>query len=192
MIRIERPACPHHDALENGNYSHPTNKAALREASHGKCMYCESHIDHTDFAHIEHIKPKAAGKFPELTYEWTNLGYACAICNNSKSDSFDLDTPYIDPYAEEPSDYLLFAGAFVFPRNGSERGELTIQDTKLNRAELLEKRKARIDAFEKAISAAHRTANAALRDGAIAALKDEAAPDKEYSLCVGTFLRLHE
>ena len=192
MIRLERPECPHPGALDSGNYSHQTNKAALRDASHGKCMYCESAIDHTDFAHIEHIKPKAPDKYPELTYEWSNLGYSCAKCNNSKSDSFDPATPYINPYAEEPAEHLLFAGVVMFPRNGSERGELTIKDTKLNRPELLEKRQARIEAFQQAINAAHRTTNPALREGAIAALRDEAAPDKEYSLCIYTFLRLHE
>ena len=191
MIKIERPDCPHPIALENEDYSHPTNKAALRDASSGKCMYCESDISHVDFAHIEHIKPKAEGKYPELTYEWSNLGYCCSWCNNGKSDDYYPDTPYIDPYSEDPRDHLIFSGALLFQKQGSERGEMSIRDIKLNRAGLVEKRMTKIAAYEKAISAAFRTTNEALRDGAIAALKSEALPDKEYSLCIDTFLRLH-
>lgn len=191
MIKIERPDCPHPIALENENYSHPKNKAALKNASSEKCMYCESKITHTDFAHVEHIKPKGEGNFPKLTYDWGNLGYCCAVCNNSKSDNYYPATPYIDPYSENPRDNLIFAGAIIFQKQGSERGELTIRDIRLNRTELAEKRRVKIETFEKAISAAYRTTNVALRDGAIAALENEALPDKEYSLCIDTFLRLN-
>ena len=191
MIRIERPACPNPEALNNQNYKHPANKAALREASSGKCMYCESEIGHSDFARIEHIKPKAEDKFPELAYEWSNLGYCCEVCNNSKSDKYDTITPYIDPYAEDPDDHIVFAGAVVFQRRGSERGELTIRDIKLNRPELLEKRQAKIDDFHLALNAAYRTTNVALREAAINALDDSGLPDKEFSLCIRSVLQQH-
>lgn len=59
MIKLERPDCPYPAALEAGNYKHERNKLALKQASHDKCMYCECKISHIDFAHIEHIKPKA-------------------------------------------------------------------------------------------------------------------------------------
>ncbi|MEE9118515.1 MAG: HNH endonuclease, partial [Calditrichia bacterium] len=62
MIRIERPECPRPIALTNQNYKHPINKDTLRRSSHDKCMYCESKISHIDFAHVEHIKPKAEDK----------------------------------------------------------------------------------------------------------------------------------
>ena len=191
MIQIERPACPHPEALNNQNYKHPANKAALREASNGKCMYCESEIDHSDFAHIEHIKPKRTDKFPELAYVWSNLGYCCEVCNNSKASNYDTNTPYIDPYAEDPSEHIVFAGAIAFQKQGSERGELTIRDIKLNRPELAEKRMAKIDAFHRAIDAAYRTNNDTLREAAISALHDSGLPDKEFSLCIRSFLELH-
>ena len=119
-------------ALEDGNYKHKTNKEALRQASFDKCMYCESKISHIDFAHVEHIKPKAQGKYLELEFVWENLGYVCPKCNNFKSEKYDESTPYIDPYAENPEEHIFAAGAFVYHRNGSERGELTICDIELN------------------------------------------------------------
>lgn len=188
MIRITRPACPNPDALQNNNYKHPTNKSALANASHDKCMYCESKISHIDFAHVEHIKPKAEGKFPELKYEWSNLGYACPKCNNSKSNMYHEDTPYLDPYSEDPSKNIFACGAFVYQKNGSERGEITIRDIGLNRPELIEKRMERIKEIEKTLNAAHRTVNQALKEAAIYELEQEALPDKEYSMCVKSFL----
>ena len=72
MIRLVRPTCPHPAALQNGNYKHPRNKQALKDAAFDKCMYCESRISHIDFAHVEHIKPKAEDKYPQLAFAWNN------------------------------------------------------------------------------------------------------------------------
>lgn len=189
MIRITRPVCPHPNSLQSNNYKHPTNKLALAGASHDKCMYCESKISHIGFAHVEHIKPKANNKYPELEYEWDNLGYACPKCNNNKSDKYYKETPYIDPYSEDPKENIFASGALVFQRNGSERGEISIRDIGLNRAELIEKRMARISEIEKALNAAHRSVNQVLKDAAIIELEQEAMPDKEYSMCVNAFLQ---
>lgn len=191
MIKLERPVCPNQNALENGNYKHPLNKAALAYASNDKCMYCESKISHIDFAHIEHIKPKADEKYPELAYVWDNLGYSCPKCNNNKSDKFYPDTPYIDPYSEDPGNHLFPFGAFLFQRNGSERGELSIRDIGLNRPSLIEKRMAKIEDIQKALNAAHRSTNETLRNAAIEELGKEALPDKEYSVCINSFLQLN-
>ena len=163
MIKLERMACPYQKALNDGNYKHPTNKEALRQSSHDKCMYCESKISHIDFAHVEHIKPKSKEKYPELEFEWTNLGYSCPKCNNAKSDSYDEETPYLDPYSEDPSHHLFSAYALILIRNGSERAELTIKDTELNRPDLLEKRYIRLNQVMDALKACHRTTNNTLK-----------------------------
>lgn len=188
MIKLERPLCPNPEALNNKNYKHPDNKQALKKSGNDKCMYCESKISHIDFAHVEHIKPKAEYKYPELTYEWSNLGYACPKCNNSKSDKYDPDCPYIDPYTETPNEHLYAVGTFLMPRNGSERGELSIIDISLNRPELLEKRLAKLNEIQKAINFCYRTKNSSLRMAALEQLNEEALPNKEYSLFVKTML----
>lgn len=189
MVRLERPECPNPQALRNRNYKHPDNKRALKESSNDKCMYCESEISHIDFAHIEHIKPKAI--FPDLEFEWDNLGYACPRCNNSKSDKFEEETPYLDPYSEDPSEALFAAGAFLFPRLGSERAELTISDIQLNRVELLERRQEKIYEIEKALIACHRTDSEQLRNLAIEELQKQGENDKEYSMVIKSFLNSH-
>ena len=80
----------------------------------------------------------------------------------------------------------------MYPRNGSERGELTIADIALNRAELIEQRKERIEKVLQAVSACFRTQNKTLRDAALRSLAQEAAADKEYSLAVKCILRAQE
>lgn len=187
MIQLKRFPCPNKEALKR-DYKHPENKIALGKSSYGKCMYCESIIAHIDFAHVEHIKPKADDKYPELKYDWNNLGYACPKCNNAKSDNYYEDTPYINPYNEDPEQYLTFFGAYLFPKNGSERAEITINDIELNRAELVSRRQDKINDLVKAVNAANRTTNMALRRIALDFLKLESEKFKEYSLLAKIFI----
>jgi group II intron reverse transcriptase/maturase len=53
------------------------------------------------FGDVEHIKPKAI--FPVLEFEWENLGFVCARCNNAKRDFWSDETPVIDTGAD-PAD----------------------------------------------------------------------------------------
>jgi len=168
MIKLTRPICPNPDSLSNGNYKHRDNKSALREANKDKCMYCESKIPHIGFAHIEHFRPKAADKYPELEFVWDNLGYVCEKCNNTKSSKFDEQTP------------------------GCERAELTIIDVGLNRVELLEKREEKLRGIDTAIKACYRSNNQSLRDAALNELKKMAEPDKEFSFFVDSFINAHD
>jgi hypothetical protein len=149
-------------------------------------MYCESKIEHTGYAHIEHIKPKA--KFPELEFEWDNLGFSCQVCNTNKGTQYDENTPFINPYNENPQEHIVFFGFFVFPKQGSERGEYTIKGIGLNRPYLIDRRKDKIEGINKMIKFAYRTTNESLRNQAIAEVKKEAAKDKEFSAMVRNVL----
>ena len=181
MRRLYRPICPNPEALKT-NYKHPDNKGALLQASHGKCMYCESQVSHVYFGDVEHIRPKAANKYPELEFEWSNLGYCCARCNNAKKDQFDATCPMIDPYSEDPGAYLIAFGSSVRHKAGSERGATTIATIDLNRAELIEKRALRLTQLQNALDACYRTTNETIRATLLAALDEEGAVDKEFSM----------
>lgn len=189
MRKINRPACPHPQALTDGNYKHPRNKQALSDSSHGKCMYCESKITHIDYGDVEHIKPKAEGLFPELQFVWGNLGFSCAICNNTKSNKYFHDAPILDPYEDEPNDHLYAFGALFFTKNGSERGEMTIREVGLNRPSLVEQRTNKMHTIAKTVDACNRVTSLPLREAALAELLNEAAPDKEFSTVVAAQLR---
>ena len=188
MIQLSRPACPHPIALNNKNYKHPRNKSALESSTSGKCMYCESKTSHINFGHVEHLKPKAAGFFPQLEFEWTNLGYVCDRCNNAKGSKYFPGVEFINPYDENPANEIQPYGSLLFARGASERGELTINEIGLNRPELVEQRNMRIKAVHTALVAALRATNPAVRMSAIEELKKEAWPDKEFSLAISGLL----
>lgn len=190
MRRLHRPPCPNPDALRT-NYKHPDNKRALQDASHGKCMYCESQVSHVYFGDVEHIKPKAADKHPELEFEWTNLGYCCARCNNAKNDQYDDDCPLVDPYSEDPGEHLIAFGTSVMHKRGSERGEITIRFTNLNRADLIERRAIMIKSLQDAVDKCYRTKSLAVRDLLLQTLGSQAAADKEFSMFAAALLAVH-
>lgn len=191
MRRLHRPDCPNPRALRT-NYKYPDNKFALQQASHGKCMYCESRVSHVYFGDVEHIRPKAQGKYPELEFEWSNHGYCCARCNNAKNDQFDNDCPLIDPYSEDPNIYLLAFGSFLMHKAGSERGALTISTVDLNRPELIEQRSIRIRELQNAIDACYRTSSKAVRETLLSALNQESEADREFSMFAAALIAANQ
>ncbi|ENC9862263.1 HNH endonuclease [Klebsiella pneumoniae] len=191
MRRLHRPECPNTTALRN-NYKHPENKLALQQASYGKCMYCESYISNVYFGDVEHIRPKAQDKYPELEFTWTNHGFCCARCNNAKSDQFDEDCPLLDPYSEDPSIHILAFGSLLRNKRGSERGAITISTIELNRVELVERRAIRINELQNAIDACYRTSSAVVRNTLLTALAHESDPDKEYSMVAAALIEANQ
>lgn len=190
MIKINRPDCPNPEALRK-NYKHPQNKDCLTRASHGKCMYCESKITHVYFGDVEHIRPKDSGLYPHLEFEWSNLGFVCAQCNNAKRNQYDENTPFINPYEEEPGHFLFAFGSALFHKNGSERAALTIIQLDLNRAELVERRAIRLQEIQKAIDATFRTNNINLQKSLMDELSKEKDPAREYSMFCAALLAAH-
>lgn len=188
MRGINRPACPNPTALAT-NYKHPDNKIALIAASSGKCMYCEEKILSSQFGDVEHIKPKS--RFPELEFEWSNLGFVCSKCNNEKSNKYYEEAPFIDPYSENPEDHIIAIWSLLAHKKGSERGEITISEIMLNRSSLVEKRYEKLSKIQKTIDACYRTSAQTIRDTHLEALKEDASEDKEYSLCVKYLLKGH-
>lgn len=77
-----------------------------------RCMYCEN-SEGTD---VEHFRPRSS--YPESTYDWENLLWACATCNsNHKRTRFPCDTAgeplLINPTAEDPREHVA-----LLPRSG--------------------------------------------------------------------------
>ena len=110
MIKIERK--PTEKALlaqedlklarEKGTtYNTDHVNEALREMFHGKCYICENK-EATSFQ-IEHLIPYKGDV--ELKYDWNNLLWACAHCNNIKLDKYD---PIIDCTQEDVEKKIAF------------------------------------------------------------------------------------
>lgn len=154
-------------------YKDDAVKAALLKVQHGKCAYCESFFKHTGYGDIEHFRPKGAYRRQDgdvqrkpgyfwLAYDWGNLYYSCQLCNEAfKRELFPLrdnrsrahprkrdisrEKPLlIDPGKTDPAEHITFANEYAEAVNGSREGETTIGVLGLNRTELLEYRRLRL------------------------------------------------
>lgn len=178
MIKLTRQPCPSPHALVT-NYKHKDNKKALMESSFGKCMYCESEVLHIDYGDVEHIKPKST--FPEHKFNWVNLGFACIKCNReNKKDKYDPN--FIDPYEENPDDHIQAAVGIIIAKNGSQKGQITIDIVNLNRPDLLEKRYTDLMKFQRLIERYHSLNDGVQKEALKEQIEEEIKEDKEYSL----------
>lgn len=110
MIKIERKDTEKtRQAVEDlkkakqsgSSYNTESVNHALREVFHGKCYICEN--KEATSCQIEHLVPHRENK--ELKYDWENLFWACAHCNNTKSDRYE---PILDCTKEPVEKVITF------------------------------------------------------------------------------------
>jgi uncharacterized protein (TIGR02646 family) len=175
------------DSVKN-KYNHIDIKTVLEEETHSKCMYCESYIPAVAPGHIEHYRPK--DKYPDRIFEWNNLGLACPWCNIKKHYNFDENCAFINPYFEDPNDHFISLGTMVCHKPNNRRAELTELQLELNRPELMECRKERIDAIRPLIDKYKATVNPTLKDILRKNIEREMLEDKPYAMCVRAIVKL--
>jgi hypothetical protein len=163
-------------------YRHPAIKQALLAEGFGKCMYCEARITHSQFGDIDHIMPLS--QRPDLVVAWPNLGPSCQICNNNKHDYHDERLPIVNPYAEDPAEFLTFAGPLAVHHPGNARGQLTIACLDLNRPDLVAHRIERLRQLMPLIDEIALMPPGAARSVMIDGLARYMAPASEYSAAV--------
>ncbi len=134
---------------ESGKY-YTDWKEHLSIEARQQCVYCCIHINSfggiRNF-HVEHYKPKANDKFPELKHDYNNLFFACSICNGFKGDDWPaepskrLNNPsYPDPSIVDYADFL-FQNNLQFIESNCVAGRYIIQKLFLNRPQLVLERK---------------------------------------------------
>lgn len=171
-------------------YQHNDIKDALEKETHGKCAYCESKIKHVAFGDIEHILPKNKNACPELYVEWTNLTLACEVCNRTnKKDYYNPSDPLINPIADEPDKYLMAFGPFIYQVPGEKKGELSIAILDLNRSELIERRKEKIENLLPLVDKWKKETNETYKKLLYSQIKKEAESDKEFSFIINGYLK---
>ncbi|NOS97905.1 MAG: hypothetical protein HOP25_05480 [Methylotenera sp.] len=127
---------------EKTKYRHSDIKDTLVTETHGKCAYCESKLLHIHHGNVEHIYPKSLD--PNKTFDWDNLTLACEICNQLKSNHDPNVQHIIDPYNTDPAAHLNFIGTFIHAVT-ADYGQSTKSILKLNRAELCERRREKLE-----------------------------------------------
>lgn len=70
----------------SGDYKCANVLQRLREDFYNKCYICEKAEPIS--INVEHFRPHRGGSDLDLKFSWDNLFWACAHCNNLKSDSF--------------------------------------------------------------------------------------------------------
>ena len=122
MIKIERKdtaktrlaVADLQKARQSGSsYNTESVNQALREVFHGKCYICENKAA-TSYQ-IEHLI--SHGGNTELKYDWNNLFWSCAHCNNIKLAKYD---PILDCTKEPVEKLIAFRKKGYF---GAEDGE---------------------------------------------------------------------
>lgn len=162
----------------SSRYGHDEIRTILSSDTHKKCMYCESKISHISYPNVEHIAPKS--KYPDKTYDWDNLGLACQVCNTTKGTDYDENLPPINPYEDDPADFLYAFGEILRPRPGSDKGKTTIKDIGLNRAELVEKRSRQLENLQSLAENYARAQNPKAKAMFLQELCIELEADREY------------
>jgi hypothetical protein len=160
-------------------YRHEEIKIALREESHNKCIYCETPIG---FGETDHINP--VSRCPDQIVAWENLALVCTECNTHKSHYYDPSQPLVNPFCEEPADFLLFLGPLVMAVPGSARGRLTELQLKLNRVDLFQRRCRRLEALAPLLDQWALTPQGRLKDLLRDAIQEEAGDEREYAATV--------
>lgn len=106
-------------------YRHPEIKGTLLQETFHKCVYCESKIGHNTPGDVEHKTPSAVDR--NLHFSWTNLTIACTECNRRKSDYFDPNLPFLDPYNDDVEDRVIHLGPVLGWHPGDTCAEVTIR-----------------------------------------------------------------
>lgn len=147
----------------------------LHEVFHGKCGYCETLISDPSFGTVDRFRPNNGVRDKKnyfedlywwLAFDWMNLIYCCKECNQykanyfpirgdralSKADNLDDERRMlVNPYEDNPNTH------FYYDESGginpfSEEGNQTIALLRLDRSDLVERRrterKALIDTIE--------------------------------------------
>lgn len=124
-------------AKKKSRYNHKDIKSAAAAETHGKCAYCEADVRAVAHGDIEHVFPKSLDV--SKTFDWSNLGFACQVCNQNKSNKDPIICNLIDPYTTDPEPYIVFYGHFI-NANGTNEGINTIHHLGLQRPPLVERR----------------------------------------------------
>lgn len=166
-------------------YAHDDIKNALKSETRDKCAYCESHIDHVSYPHVEHILPKS--RRPDLVCDWLNLTLACTVCNTEKSDYYDEQVPLVNPYQDAIEDHLRFYGPLAIHIT-TDRGKVTVSRLKLNRERLTFKRSEAIKRARSLLESIESAANTAVRAILEEELSEMCSDGSEYAGAVRRFV----
>jgi len=164
-------------------YRHADIKVGLIEEAYGKCVYCERKVP---FGETDHFLP--ISHRPDLIVEWDNLVLSCKECNMYKRDYYDVSEPLLNPFQDDPCQYLTFYGPMILSHVGNQTGFRTIEQLQLSRMELFERRKERLELLQGLLEQWNSLPEGSTKNIAKRKIIEEAENDKEFSASTKAFL----
>lgn len=166
--------------FKSSTYGAKSVKNTLIKAQHKKCCFCESKITHVSYGDVEHFRPKGGTRqqagddlakpgYYWLAYDWSNLFLSCTLCNQrykrnlfplvdpskrakSHHDDVSQESPlFIDPSEDDPQEHIAFREEIAYPIDGSARGVTSIKSLGLNRPDLEERRRDKLDSVRRIV-----------------------------------------
>ena len=172
-------------------------KPYLRQDFHYHCVYCTVHeVEWGGLRnfHVDHYRPKS--RFPHLICDYSNLLYACGVCNVYKGDDWPSDDPledgqgYLDPCEHDFDDHFRFQDDGIIC-GLSPVAKYMIERLHLNRSQIVRQRYKRYkDQTDYELHLANYDAAIALAQQAIASCCD--TEDETRKELVATFQRLNQ
>jgi hypothetical protein len=119
-------------------------KKAIAAKSFEKCCYSDIRLNEEGkYMEVEHFLPK--DKYPDLVLEWSNLNPSSKPCNVKKG-KHDPNVAYIvNPFNDDPKDFLYFNAALYQGKDEKGIGTKTIEVLDLNNREQFVKKRIRIN-----------------------------------------------
>ena len=170
-------------------------KNALLDMTFCKCIYSEVRLgENSTCEEVEHFYPKSI--YPDKVVEWGNLMPTCKICNAKKGDVDPNKVALINPYIDNPSDYIAFSGFICVAINRNVKGENSILYYNLNHVHFTRPRQHQIRLNNEILSRLAEEMSEGLNAGNptkrfLARLKSvlqSAQPTEPYSVCTSTAL----
>lgn len=166
---------------------------SLFAASFNKCAFSEIELNtEGKYGEIEHIYPTSL--YPEKVVEWGNLIPITNVCNRKKSAIDPEKTPLINPFFDDPKDYLFITDGRLIPKKGSIKAINTIEAYGLNNMQHLRKNRSKVEQnIEKTLAdiCEYHTINTPLCCIRLKELMNNGARYQEYSATKSTYMLLN-
>lgn len=171
-------------------YRHPEIKETLLTETSNKCVYCESRVGHNTPGDVEHKVPSSKDRTQH--FSWVNLTIACTECNRRKGAYYLAHDGFLDPYLDNPDDFLEHNGPVVTPKVGNPRAEIFVETLKLcsdERIALVAQKISKLQELQHVLVRYNAEPAGPLREVLKRRLSDMAKPSAEYSAMIRDALR---
>ena len=128
----------------------------------------------------------------DLIFEWDNMTISCNECNRRKSEYYDPNCMFLDPYNDNVESLVQHVGPLVYSRPGNVRGEVTVRMLELNslegRPSLISRKIEKLESIKNLVERIATTENTTLKSFLIEQLTENYDISSEFSGMTKTYV----